>query len=127
MFDNFSVFDSAEDGVNPQGVAVWLLANQRMGWAVVAPNYFWGTAYGLSVAGQPVPSSLVVSWFLHGQFVDRLCGHVTAAGVTLPPSLREFVAESNAQSVLPNPWISYTITYTSSLGTALGGGAWYTE
>jgi hypothetical protein len=123
--DNLSIYDSAEDGIDPQGAAVWLHGNGRIGVAWQAPQVLQ-TQVGVSVAGVPLPLSFVGAWLLSNPAPELLTLAYSSQWFSSASSLREVAFEADAAGGIPmTPGITYGISCVSAAGAVLQAGAWF--
>ena len=124
QYDNFSVYDSAEDGVTPQGTVVWLYPDLRMGFAVQAPTVMASTSLQFFVGSVPLSHLSVLSWLGTFGFQELVVLPQLPAGTVAPLTIREVVFESAMPAVFQTPGIPYIFNVTTAAGVNLSGGAW---
>lgn len=115
--DNLTVHDSIEDGVNPQGVALWVLPDGRVGICIQKANPMSG-ALAFSVNQYILPEPVMIAWLVAANFTELiLAGPAPPPG--FPSQLREMAAESAIPAALFLPGIDYGMKLTSLNGATL--------
>lgn len=123
--DNFCVYDSVEDGIDPQGAVVWLHQDGRLGMAAQFPTVLQ-TTVSLTVAGQVMPSSMTSSWFISNAMVEQLLLPYTANWTSSPLDHRELAFETQVPGTVPVvTGLTYGVTGLTASGVTFMAGAWY--
>lgn len=126
LFDNVAVFDAEEDGVTPQGIAVWVLPSGNLGMAFHAPFVLGGSGVGFQLNGLPVPPPIVAAWFGASWMTEFLLAPAIVAPGFNPLLMRELALESLVPAVPPAPGVVYGVRYVAASGAILAADAWFT-
>ena len=126
VIDNLGVYDSAENGVDPMGVAVWLLPDGRIGFAVQSPVVI-GTSAAMTVGGSAVPGWMASLWFnVNGLKELLVLDHAPPPWTTLPAGWRELAFETVVPGAVPVvPGVIYGVSGHTAAGIVVQAGAWF--
>ena len=120
-WDNVGVFDSAEDGVHPQGVVFWALPSGLAGFAVHAPQLTLGQDTSLLMNGTPLSASISQLWFLVSGMSERAYSAYLPSGVPVPATLVEACYESAGTAWMNIPGLTLGVRYVSAAGLEMVG------
>lgn len=121
LVDNVTLFDSAEDGQNPQGLCFYANHHAVAGFSMRTPNLMGLQEWRGVQNGQFADQWLTETWFFHGALHETLVSQYVPAGVFPPATLQEAAWEFELPTVIQLPGESIGIFIKAASGLEMLG------
>lgn len=119
LFKDFAVLDAVEDGVVPQGLAVWMHTDGRMGFHLGVPRATQIARWEVSIAGFTL-DPLWINWFFGtAQFNETQVLPYLLPGALPPPTAREFTFRSIVDPGTVGPGFEHAFRVTTARAVQL--------
>ena len=119
--DDVAIFDSAEDGVTPQGVVFWGFPSGRAGFALHAPLILASQSAALLYGGVAIDPVTTNYWFFASGMVESGAAPYLANPGQPPASIQQIFFESTATALLTTPGQEFGVSVTTWGGLTLTG------
>lgn len=123
LFDDFTVMDDEEAPGVPQGIAIWMRGNGRMGWHVSAPSIMNLQSWSLEINGYQLNTTELVTWLAQGVFVEDQISPYLGTGPVPVGTIRELTLKSQIPQWSVLPGIDHVLNVTTLRRDALTEGA----